>query len=58
MPEFHSTSQQLLSFLFGWWTGHSVGTIVPKNKDLRFSFRDHELSGYSAVPVIPKRHIR
>ena len=44
MPEFHSALQQLLSVLFGRRTGHAaLGAVVPKNDDLRFPFREHEL---------------
>src|ERR1700693_3884498 len=57
LPELHGAPKQFLSLFFARRTLHSaLGGVVPKNEDLRFSFREHELGRHSTVPVILEWH--
>src|ERR1700722_2217082 len=57
LPELHSAPERFLCLSFARWTRRStLGVVAPKNEDLRFTFREHELGRHSAVPIILERH--
>src|ERR1700693_1761332 len=59
LPELPGAPKQFLSLFFARRTLHSaLGGVVPKNEDLRFSFREHELGRHSTVSVIFEWHRR